>query len=170
MHMHMFSHAHADPTWTPPFLHGLVPSSMDSTDCGPNRPVDQYKTRAFSPLSMLLRAVSTLDLNSTRASPLSTRPACLPPSIRESYIESIRHSTRRNFKCMRGRGSMGLVNIGVFRGVETHRGVKGDDCASSLTTCFFSQVFLQRNPGRAGLGCKISGLRSGGMMPRARRG
>ena len=73
-------------------------------------------------------------------------------------------------RCMRGRGSMGLVNLGVFRGVETHRGVEGDDCASSLTTRFFSQVFLQRNPGRAGLGCEISGLRSGGMMPRARRG
>ena len=54
---------------------------------------------------------------------------------------------------------MGLVNLGVFRGVETHRGVEGDDCASSLTTRFFSQVFLQRNPGRAGLGCKISGFR-----------
>ena len=81
-------------------LHGLVPSSMDSTDSGPNRPVDQYKTRAFLPLSMLLRAVSTLDLNSTHASPLSTRPACLSPSLRESYIESIRHSTRRNFKSL----------------------------------------------------------------------
>ena len=32
---------------------------------------------------------------------------------------------------------MGLVNLGVFRGVETHRGVEGDDCASSLTTRFF---------------------------------
>ena len=49
---------------------------------------------------MLLRAVSTLDLNSTHASPLSTRPACLSPSLRESYIESIRHSTRRNFKSL----------------------------------------------------------------------
>ena len=29
-------------------LHGLVPSSMDSTDCGPIRPVDQYKSRGTS--------------------------------------------------------------------------------------------------------------------------
>ena len=37
---------------------------------------------------------------------------------------------------------MGLVNLGVFRGVETHRGVEGDDCASSLTTRFFSLAGL----------------------------
>ena len=49
---------------------------------------------------MLLRAVSTLDLNSTHASPLSTRPACLSPSLRESYIKGIRPIARRNFKSL----------------------------------------------------------------------
>ena len=64
-------------------LHGLVPSSMDSTDSGPNvDPIDLWtsiKSRGtwFSPC---YRNTSTLDLISTHASPLRTRPACLSPS------------------------------------------------------------------------------------------
>ena len=36
MHMHMFSHAHADPTWTP----RTHPFSMDSTNTAD--PLDQW--------------------------------------------------------------------------------------------------------------------------------
>ena len=57
MHIYMLTHAHADPTWTPPFLtwtrtilHGL---HGQWTQCGPNRPVDQYKKQRNLGFSML---------------------------------------------------------------------------------------------------------------------
>ena len=60
-------------------LHGLVPSSMDST-C--SKPLDLWTgIKPELPLrSPCYRNTSTLDLNSTHASPLRTRPACLSPS------------------------------------------------------------------------------------------
>ena len=80
MHMHMFSHAHADPTWTP----RTHPFSMDSTNTVD--PIDLWTS--IKPERLLRSpcycATSTLDLNSTHASPLRTRPACLSPSLRES--------------------------------------------------------------------------------------
>ena len=90
MHMHMFSHAHADPTWTP----RTHPFSMDSKNCGPNRPVDQYKTRAFVPLSMLLcyehaRSKQYLRQPAQNAACLPTCLATWPMEMPRGHLEGL---------------------------------------------------------------------------------
>ena len=86
MRMYMFSHAHADSTWTPrtqPFT--WTPRTPECTMFHTEpfvtiriKPERSLRTHAY-------RATSTLDLTSTNASPLRTRPACQSPSLRESW-------------------------------------------------------------------------------------